>query len=381
MSEFLRFYGSHQIIPVHQDITDFGDHLARRRWLYRTLGVNRLAFRGASVLEIGPGTGDNGLVYPYLGVSKVTFIEGNAASVATVRDKNAQGLYGDVPVEIVESDFNAVDGLSGAFDIVICEGVIPGQDDPARSVRKVLDFATPGGVVVMTATCYTSMLAEILRRAMRFWQCGTGDPFEEQTAKLARFFAPDLAGLPGMKRLPADWVLDNIQFPFPRNMVFPLQNHLKAVGEDAVVLGTSPSMTVDWRWYKQIDRASEARNDRAAAALALLQPHLIDYRIDAFSPRIGAVTDEIEALAEDVFHAHFDAWSVDGNRDQGIRKVCDLAGRINALIEMEFPQTSKAIKAYRRCFSNPSNPDFRALDDGFREWFGRGQQYIALEKV
>ena len=57
----LEYYTRHGINPVRYDLSDLQLHLDRRGSLYRTLGVTPLAVRGARVLEVAPGTGQNSL--------------------------------------------------------------------------------------------------------------------------------------------------------------------------------------------------------------------------------------------------------------------------------------------------------------------------------
>ena len=57
----LEYYTRYGINPVRYDLSDLQLHLDRRGSLYRTLGVTPLAVRGARVLEVAPGTGQNSL--------------------------------------------------------------------------------------------------------------------------------------------------------------------------------------------------------------------------------------------------------------------------------------------------------------------------------
>lgn len=56
-NEFLRFYGTHNISPVRQNIDDLEMHYQRREKLYRQCGIPVIAFKDKEVLEIGPGGG------------------------------------------------------------------------------------------------------------------------------------------------------------------------------------------------------------------------------------------------------------------------------------------------------------------------------------
>ena len=60
-SGHLEYYEEHSISPVHYRMEDVESHFGRRDSLYRTLGLPPVAFRGARVLEIAPGSGQNSL--------------------------------------------------------------------------------------------------------------------------------------------------------------------------------------------------------------------------------------------------------------------------------------------------------------------------------
>src|SRR3954447_21065366 len=57
----LAYYKEHGISPVPYDTSDLQAHLDRRDSLYRGLGLPGVAFKGCDVLEVAPGSGQNGL--------------------------------------------------------------------------------------------------------------------------------------------------------------------------------------------------------------------------------------------------------------------------------------------------------------------------------
>ena len=79
MKSYIDFYEENKIIPVNQQITE--GHFKRRTHLYRQLGCPPLAFTGASVLEIGAGTGDNAVVTSSFKPSSYELWDGNSNSI------------------------------------------------------------------------------------------------------------------------------------------------------------------------------------------------------------------------------------------------------------------------------------------------------------
>ena len=56
---FVDYYNKHNVIPVRQNLDDFGYFLFRRDYLYRTLGIPLRQLSGRRVIEFGPGGGYN----------------------------------------------------------------------------------------------------------------------------------------------------------------------------------------------------------------------------------------------------------------------------------------------------------------------------------
>src|SRR5213078_1999605 len=89
---YLDYYGEHGIIPVRQDTADLALHMARRRSLYRHLGLQASSFRNSRVLEFGPGTGDNALYVASCSPASYVLVDGNPASIRAIEDKLERGL-------------------------------------------------------------------------------------------------------------------------------------------------------------------------------------------------------------------------------------------------------------------------------------------------
>lgn len=151
---FLDFYAAHDVVPVHY-VRDSA-FIARRNYLTATLGVPPALIRDASVLEFGPGTGDNATVTASYHPQRYVLVDANPASLSALRDRFPPG--DDECVELVAcrvEDFVSED----SYDIVIAEGIIPGQPDPASFSRSIAGFVRPGG----GAHCYLHPCCRIAR--------------------------------------------------------------------------------------------------------------------------------------------------------------------------------------------------------------------------
>lgn len=78
---YIDFYESHKIIPVNQDTTDFQKHIKRRNALYYQLGLIPGLINGKSVIEFGPGTGDNAMHTSSLSPARYVLVDGNSQSI------------------------------------------------------------------------------------------------------------------------------------------------------------------------------------------------------------------------------------------------------------------------------------------------------------
>ncbi len=310
MTSLLDFYQQHGISPVKQDISDLPAHFARREALYRSLGLPPMAVCGVSVLEIGPGSGENALYTLSLGPGRYVALEPNPVGAELARRR--------LGIEVLETRIEDYHGE--AFDLVLCEGLLGlCGTDPHVLLEAVARHVAPGGVLVITCIDAISDHAEVLRRAMAQQMIDRSAPLADQVAMLRPVFAPHLATLKGMTRSVDDWIIDNLLNPASIGPTFSIPEACEALDGRLDVLGCSPRFLMDWRWYKE----SEHGNQWAIDAYWEQAHNLFDYRrIDP--PRLAAWNRDFMAwclsvrervrqyeIGETVFGitAHFDpAW-------------------------------------------------------------------------
>jgi SAM-dependent methyltransferase len=202
---YLDYYGEHGIIPVRQDTADLPLHMARRRSLYRHLGLLPASFRDRRVLEFGPGTGDNALYVASCGPESYVLVDGNPASIRAIEEKLERGMLPRDRVVCRESDILSFT-FPTPFDAVLCEGVLGGQRDTEAFLGHVASFVAPEGVLAITTMSPTSLLAEACRRVLKPIFAERFRDEARLVQELVAFFEPDLRSLPGMSRLHEDWV-------------------------------------------------------------------------------------------------------------------------------------------------------------------------------
>jgi 2-polyprenyl-3-methyl-5-hydroxy-6-metoxy-1,4-benzoquinol methylase len=100
----------------------------------------------ALVAEIGCGTGQLSL---FLASADRRVVGADLARPSLELARAAAARYGVRSVQFVETDLRAPGLRRGAFDVVICSGVLHHTPDPRESFAAVAQLARPGGVVVV----------------------------------------------------------------------------------------------------------------------------------------------------------------------------------------------------------------------------------------
>lgn len=376
---FVGYYNKNSIIPVSQDIDD-PDFIFRRDALYRMLGVSLSNLTGRRVIEMGPGGGFNATAIIRRRPKLYVMVDASRASLAELERKQSLGVFGNVNVEIIDSNiFDFHDPRD--FELVIVEGVIPGQTRPKEMLRHVSSFVTPGGNIVCTSTSASSWLSEVCRRVFRPYIQGLARSFEEQVEVAASIFGPHLATL-GVRTRPAkDWVLDTIFHDFERGaqVIFTASDTYDALGREFDFVGSSPKFLIDDRFYKQLSRSSRTSGDLLVEQLPRISPGLLDYRVNLHEAMQESVSSDLEAICEDLFHVQEEIV-----RDGSYAHYGEFARRLSEVDLMLPPcswRTSLAIKDFLTGFERALNGDSALGLSEFSSWWGRGQQYLNFVRI
>jgi ubiquinone/menaquinone biosynthesis C-methylase UbiE len=373
LKPYLDYYTSRGIIPVHQDLSDLKAHFNRRSGLYRSLGIVPGLLAGKAIIEIGPGTGDNALHTASLAPAEYVLIDGNPESIRALRAKQASGaLTGSVSIN--ERDILGF-RQDAHYDVVLCEGVIPIQVDPAGFLRHIARLAKPGGVVVLTTVSATSVLAEVCRRMFKPLVAAQISSFDAQVEFLTDFFKPDLESLKGMSRGHRDWVLDCIMHPWGQGRLFSIPDAIDAIGEQFDFHGASPNFVTDWRWYKTMVEDDFGFNRVASAAWRKGSAATIDHRCDPGAAQ-GCDGAALEVLCQQAVALHRHAW--EGDDREALDRFLAVVSAIADLLRPALPETAHALAGFVEGigqFRQGIAPHGLAP---FRPLFGRGQQYVSF---
>lgn len=387
---FLDFYGQHNIIPVAQDLTSA--HYQRRHYLYRLLGVlpsfSQESSSNPLILEVGAGTADNAVATArFFPNAAFTFVDGNAASVSAIRSKVERGVLPPT-CRVINQDFNhfssSIDCQS--YDLVICEGTIPGQVNPIDFASRLFSFVAPNGKIVVTCADAISCLPELLRRLYRPHLVSLG--WEQGIEVGNELFSSHLSSLPAMSRSTKDWVADQIFNPWTHeNWQFSILDAIDvAEARECEFLGSSPSFISDWKWYKEVVALSGYWNNLARKEWNRLRIFTLDRRLSPYTQ----VTQSLEPLSmicgkialfvaratctPEYTYSAIDIEELETYLEQLMEQISLQASSTH------FEPTIESLADFKRNWRSIASGKIDTELNSFKDWWGCGQQYVCFHR-
>jgi 2-polyprenyl-3-methyl-5-hydroxy-6-metoxy-1,4-benzoquinol methylase len=117
----------------------------------------------ARILEVGCGTGQMSL---YLAKADRTVVGADLTLASLRLGAAAARRFGLERVRFVETDLHQPGLRKGAFDVVICSGVLHHTPDPRHAFAHIAELVRPGGMVVVGLYNAIARLPLRLRRAI-----------------------------------------------------------------------------------------------------------------------------------------------------------------------------------------------------------------------
>lgn len=384
---YVDYYDAHGIIPVDQSFVDFEMRRCRRLYLLAALGVSPKDLVNASVLELGPGTGDNAVVISRLGVRKIHLVDGSEIALTAISKRVTDGKFG-CPITIEKKMFNDFRPLS-QYDVVIAEGCLPFQHGVRDIFSNLLASVAPKGILVFTYLSKFGLVSELLRRVLAsvLFPLGT---FDERVALAADFFERDLKMLSAKTRNPMEWVQDAIFHPWQKSggQIFTIEDVMATINRDFLLIGTLPRPQALGVWYKSVEsNYVEVLNEEIFGASLDSELQMLDLRINPNECRmtkggyrdLSADVDELIRLSAK-FESAVELSAVE-RFSAVVFRMCKRLGELRGFsLTRESMLALEAVvsAAYRQEIS--ANEAYERLEK-FSGMWGRCQHYAALRRL
>ncbi|MEK7867226.1 MAG: methyltransferase domain-containing protein [Planctomycetota bacterium] len=305
----LSYYRGAAFNPLGIDLSDpakLAAHRAKREHLYQTLlGLPLGWLRGKEVLEVGPASGENALVFAMMGAN-LTLVEPNEHTRPRI-----EALFDHFGVRdrIRELSASTIDAFrcDRSFDLVVAEGFVDTLADRERAIARLCELASPGGVVSVTRHEAVGMLAEFVKKAV-YARASASLAEEERLAVAESLFAEDYARIPASRGF-RTWWKDNLDSPVVNEwLLWPFEEMLAAFHAGGCSYHASHPNYVErdtLRWYKDVPSAEERERAvldgyvRRAASWVLAGPlfERDDAPIEARREVVSAFRAFVAALA------------------------------------------------------------------------------------
>ncbi len=397
MNEFIQYYTEHGISPVSQDIQDFQNHMNRRSALYRTLGLTPKLFQNRELLEVGPGSGYNSIVSASFGPARYTLLEPNPTgfqAMLKLFEKHHQNHQ--LKKEALHFHNLSLENYPGqeSYDIVLCEGLMAGLNNQENFLGQLDKRLRSGGILVLTCSDPVSMLFESCRRylarlmlARADLSLETGDDsakkssrLEKQVDLLEECFSSHLQSLKGRSRPIRDWILDNLLNPAADSAsahnAFSLLQALNILGKHYYFYHSSPNIFHDARWYKNLPASPQDYNAPVLQQYYQFLHTFVDYRLE-ITPRFEQQNQELLKASRAFADFVCTFQPLQPQREKALELLKQICANLR-----EYEETAAALIQARALIEKDElqAQDINEARD-FAAAFGRGMQYISLEKT
>lgn len=371
---FVDYYSKHNISPVRQDISDFDKHIKRRENLFITLGIPPLVFKGRRILEIGPGSGHNALVYFHWGAN-IDFVEPNPKAQKELNDLLKAHSIDERRWNLFKTMIED-SHINNKYEIVIAEGFIPGLFNQNEVLEKVKNLVAKSGILVLTCMDDISVFFEILKRyigKVLIYRKKIVN-FNEKINLLSIVFAAHLNSLNNSSRILEDWILDQFFTPSLKGSFFSIEECIDKF-EDFIFMNSSPRMFTDYSWYKDLiyDKKTSIKTQFRSKHHILISHELNDsFKDVVFNQVLFEKTNLFRKLVSD---------NENNISENNILEIIHCLNEIKSLCEEIDEKIVQAINESIELLSNNNLNEGHFVEKlAFTRAFGKGQQYISLVK-
>lgn len=292
------YYGRIGLNPVGHDISrekSFKLHERKRRnLLVHHLKLPFQAFKGARVLEFGPGSGENAVVLARQG-ARLSFVEPLDYLIAELKGKFAERGVPDA-IDAVHHEVLEKFETSERYDVVFGEGFVHFLDDPVSGVRRMSSYVADEGFLVISVVHPVGTFIEFIKKVyLEMAAAALGRESAEARYELARMLFEGPFKAINHSRGFESWSKDCVLNPLYRPRHFlDLPEILAGLPENFALYSAWPNYASadDLIWHKNIQTAADLRAATLRSYYARA-PHFLhsipqpNGTLPLFAPEVG----------------------------------------------------------------------------------------------
>lgn len=309
MKALYEYYRGQTLLPTFANLQGAPEveryAAARAAVLRDRAGLLPAVFNGADVLEFGPDSGENALVFALWG-AHLTLVEPNERAHATIRSYFERFGLGESLRGISSRDVLEYTD-SRRYDMVVAEGFIYTVKPTQAWLAAFHRLLHPGGLFLITYYERSGCLFELSLRALHaMLRRRTG---LDATASARRLYSAKWDSIPHNRAFDS-WVMDVLENPFLRAPMFidarTFVDGCTATGFDLYASHPQYGDPLAMDWHKRVltieERAARARLHIERSTLSFLAGRKLyigdGARAAAIARQVSRLMDDIDALVE-----------------------------------------------------------------------------------
>lgn len=245
------YYATKHIQPTFADFDEAGlaNYEDMRKRVFNRLKFPAEMFYGKQVLEFGPDTGENSLVFAQWGAN-MTLVEPNPNALTYIHQNFSK--FGMTPDTVVESTLMEFQS-SEKFDIIDAEGFIYTIQPSDMWFRKLGGLLKKDGFLIITYLEKNGSLIELLTKAI--WENASRENAEfnmfDGLGDAKRLFEKKWNSIPHTRTFES-WFMDVIENPYVslKYMIDPIDLLKDAYANGFRLYSSWPAYNDSSRWIK-----------------------------------------------------------------------------------------------------------------------------------
>jgi len=375
MTEHLSFYIDKNVSPVRQDIKDHIKHFQRRESLYKFLGVSQNLLKNKSIIEIGPGSGQNSLYIASTKPKKIVLVEPNPSGIDQIKNNYDSWPMDHIKPEIINEDFLNYK-TSEKFDIVIAECWLGRTNLGKILIKKLESITKKNGIIILTATPNIGLLSNALRAALAYRILNNNShDFNNDGNILLQAFQSHLNTLNDMSRYHIDWVQDNLLNPAAlEEIIHP--HEIIGLLDESNLLSSYPSFFESWEWYKSLHSENTNISNKWINQFNKKSHNFLDSKIIS-TELLDTSNIKLEYLSREISERIIKI----RRHDMPDETLITLVNKLIDYIPHSHAPIVISIKEWLKCYKEDKiTKEMISNLNKFKNWFGRELIYMSFTK-